>query len=75
MVARGAGAIAKLKFVFFDPGWSTQPARVNGAAGIVVRFNGRPLSVMGFTVVGGRIVQIDVLADPARVRQLELPEP
>jgi len=26
----------------------------------------------GFTVAGGRIVQIDVVADPARLRQLEL---
>ncbi len=74
-VARGAGAITQLRFLFFGPGWSTQPALVNGAAGLVVRLHGRPLSVMGFTVVGGRIVQIDVLADPARVRQLDLPDP
>ena len=74
-VARGAGAISQLKFMFFGPGWSTQPALVNGAAGLIVRMNGRPLSVIAFTVVGGRIAEIDVLADPARVRQLDLPEP
>ena len=74
-VVRGAVAITQLRFLFFGPGWSTQPALVNGAAGLVVRLHGRPRSVIGFTVVGGRIVQIDVLADPARVRQLDLPEP
>lgn len=74
-VARGATAVGGLRFLFFDPGWSTQPVRVNGAAGLVVRRHGRPLSVMGFTVSDGRIVQIDVLADAARLRQLELPEP
>ncbi len=74
-VARGAVAITQLRFHFFGPGWSTQPVLVNGAAGLVVRLHGRPRSVIGFTVVGGRIVQIDVLADPARVRQLDLPEP
>ena len=73
--ALGAAAVSQLKFLFFDPGWSTQPALVNGAAGLVVRLRGRPVSVMGFTVVDGRIAQIDVLADPARVRQLDLPEP
>ena len=74
-VARGAAAVGQLKFMFFDPGWSTQPALVNGAAGLIVRLNGRPLSVIAFTVVEGRIAEIDVLADPARVRQLDLPEP
>jgi hypothetical protein len=33
---------------------------------------GRPYSVMGFTVRGGKIVEIDILADPARLRQLDL---
>jgi RNA polymerase sigma-70 factor (ECF subfamily) len=74
-VARGATAITQLRFMFFGPGWSTQPVLVNGAAGLVVRLNGRPLSVLGFTIVDGRIAEIDVLADPARVRQLDLPEP
>jgi hypothetical protein len=33
---------------------------------------GRPFAVMGFTVRRGKIVEIDVLADPARLRQLDL---
>jgi len=40
-------------------------ARVNGALGIVSWLpGGRPLAVMGFTVRRGRIVEIDILADP-----------
>ncbi|MGH3098615.1 MAG: RNA polymerase sigma factor SigJ [Streptosporangiales bacterium] len=49
-----------------------RPALVNGAAGAVVAAHGRPLSVMAFTVTGGKIVAIDVLADPDRLRRLEL---
>jgi hypothetical protein len=46
---------------------------VNGAAGIVSWFpGGQPFSVMGFTVRHGKIVEIDILADPARLRQLDL---
>ena len=33
---------------------------------------GRPFAVMGFTVRGGKIVEIDILADPARLRQFYL---
>ena len=49
-----------------------RPALVNGAAGVVVAPRGRPFSVMGFTVTGGKIVAIDALADPDRLRGLEL---
>jgi RNA polymerase sigma-70 factor (ECF subfamily) len=49
-----------------------QPALVNGAAGIVTVLDGEPVSVMGFTITGGLIVEIDVLADPERLRRLDL---
>jgi RNA polymerase sigma factor (sigma-70 family) len=45
-----------------------RPALVNGAAGVVVTVGGRPLAVMGFTVTEGKIVEIDAIADPERVR-------
>ena len=47
-------------------------ALVNGAAGVVADTGGRLLAVMGFTVRGGKIVEIDILADPARLRRLDL---
>jgi RNA polymerase sigma-70 factor (ECF subfamily) len=37
---------------------------------VVVAAHGRPLSVMAFTVSGGRIVAIDVLADRDRLEGL-----
>jgi RNA polymerase sigma factor (sigma-70 family) len=71
-VVRGASAVTKLGFSFSGLGWSAQPALVNGAAGVVVTRDGRPFSVVGFTVRRGKIVAIDILADPARLRQLDL---
>ena len=48
-----------------------RPAIVNGAAGAVVAVGGRPLAVVGFTVRGGRIVTIDLVADRAKLRRLQ----
>jgi hypothetical protein len=47
---------------------------VNGTAGAVVTSAGQPISVMGFTVSGGRIIEIDILLDPVRLRRLDLAE-
>jgi hypothetical protein len=69
---RGASAVVKLEFSFSGLGWLAQPALVNGAAGVVVTREGRPFSVVGFTVRRGKIVAIDILADPARLRRLDL---
>ena len=45
---------------------------MNGAAGVVTVVDGRPFSVMAFTVANGKIVAIDVLADPERIERLNL---
>jgi RNA polymerase sigma factor (sigma-70 family) len=71
-VVRGAPAVARQALTFARLALFVRPALVNGTAGVVVASGGRPFSVMGFTVRGGRIVEIDVLADPARLRQLDL---
>jgi RNA polymerase sigma factor (sigma-70 family) len=44
-----------------------RPAIVNGAAGLVVTPVRRPIAVVGFTIVEGRIVEIDVIADPQKL--------
>jgi RNA polymerase sigma-70 factor (ECF subfamily) len=49
-----------------------RPALINGAAGAVWAPGGRPRVVFGFKVTGGKIVEIDLVADPARLRQLDL---
>ncbi|MGW1952764.1 hypothetical protein ACWCPI_08345 [Streptomyces sp. NPDC001920] len=48
-------------------------ALVNGAVGVVNAPEGRPLSVMGVTVVGGRITAMYILADTERPAALDLP--
>jgi RNA polymerase sigma-70 factor (ECF subfamily) len=44
-----------------------RPAIVNGAAGAVVAMEKKILAVVGFTVVGERIVAIDLSTDPVRI--------
>jgi RNA polymerase sigma factor (sigma-70 family) len=72
-VVRGARAVAEGAVTFSRFAESALPALVNGAPGIVSWLPGRrPLAVMGFTVTGGKIVEVDILANPARLRQLDL---
>jgi hypothetical protein len=49
------------------------PVLINGAAGAVITIGGRPFTVMGFIVARGRIVEIDAIADPQRVRKIAAP--
>jgi hypothetical protein len=72
-VVRGARAVAGQALTFSRLIGRARPALVNGAAGIVSWLpDGRPFSVIGFTVTRGKIAAIDILADPARLRQLDL---
>ncbi len=68
-VARGALAFSARAGL----GLVVRPALVNGVAGIVSWLpDGRPYSVMAFTVARGKIAEIDVLADPERLARLDL---
>jgi RNA polymerase sigma-70 factor (ECF subfamily) len=44
-----------------------RPAIVNGAAGLRIVSGDRLLSVVGFTISDGRIAEIDIVADPAKL--------
>jgi RNA polymerase sigma factor (sigma-70 family) len=72
VVVRGAAAVARqaLSFSRFAP--FARPVLVNGTAGIVAVPGGRPFAVLGFTVRCGKIVEILILADPERLRRLDL---
>jgi RNA polymerase sigma factor (sigma-70 family) len=70
--ARGAAAVAGQALTYSRLGLVMHPALINGAAGGVSTRDGRPFSVGGFTVRGGKIVEIDILADPERLRRLDL---
>ena len=69
---RGAESVARgaLRFARLDLYW--QLALINGAPGGVSTRDGQPFSVAGLTVRGGKIVEIDILADPERLRRLDL---
>ena len=69
-VTLGAAAVARRALMFSNPTARLRPALVNGAAGVVITVAGRPFAVMGFTVAGGKIVEIDAIADPKRVRRI-----
>jgi RNA polymerase sigma factor (sigma-70 family) len=71
-VVRGARSVAGRALLFAHRAGRSLPVLVNGTAGIVAfDARGRVASVLGFTVKGGKIVEIDVLADPARLRPLD----
>jgi Sigma-70, region 4/SnoaL-like domain len=68
----GARAVAELAVTFSQVARFSRPALVNGTAGLVTAPRPDLVSVMGFTITDGRIVEIDILADPARLARLDL---
>jgi hypothetical protein len=66
---RGALAVAKQ---FSGRAQGARPALVDGSVGIVVARRGRLFLVLNLTITGGKIAEINVVADPARLRQLDL---
>jgi hypothetical protein len=72
LVRRGAAEVARTALGFALPAAVRIPVLVNGAAGVVAMIKGRPFSVMGFTVVGGKIVEIECILDPKRLSRLDL---
>jgi RNA polymerase sigma factor (sigma-70 family) len=66
----GAAAVARRAMV--GGARAARPALVNGAVGVIVAPRGRLLMVLDFTIGDGKIVAIDAIADPARLKQLDL---
>jgi RNA polymerase sigma factor (sigma-70 family) len=69
---RGATTVAGQVLRFSQLGLDVRQALVNGVPGAVSFLNGEPFSLGAITVRGGKIVEIDILADPARLRELDL---
>jgi RNA polymerase sigma factor (sigma-70 family) len=72
VLIEGAGAVVKQARRFAGGARFARPALVNGAAGLVVAPGGRPVALAGLTVANGKVVEIDVLADRARLSDLDL---
>jgi RNA polymerase sigma factor (sigma-70 family) len=71
-VVHGAETVARQAVTFSRLDLQVHHAIVNGAAGTVTMRDGRPFSVAGFTIRNGRIVEMDILADPDRLARLDL---
>jgi RNA polymerase sigma-70 factor (ECF subfamily) len=69
---QGAAAVAEQALTYAKRAGHARLALVNGAPGIVVASHGRPVTVIAFTIRNRRILGIDILADPARLRLLDL---
>ena len=69
---RGATDVAGSATMYARAGITGRPALVNGAEGALSFRDGELYAVLGFTVHGGRIVAIDILADPERLAALDL---
>lgn len=69
---RGAETVASQALTWSRVALTTQRALINGAAGLISFRNGQPFSVGVITVRRGKIVEIDILADPGRLAQLDL---
>jgi len=69
---QGAETVAGQALMWSRVDLTIHRALINGAAGMVSLRDGQPFSVAAVTVRGGKIVELDILADPARVRQLDL---
>lgn len=67
---RGATAVARRARA--GGAREAQPALVNGAVGVVVAPRGRLLLILTFMITGDRIVEIDVVAEPERLGELDL---
>ena len=70
LLVGGADRVSREALSFASLAAYAEVALVNGAAGIVVFRGGRLSTVMGCTVVDGRIVEIDIIADPGRLAAL-----
>jgi len=71
-VARGAETVARGAIMFRRMGLTMRRALINGTPGTVSFRDGKPFSVGAFTVRGGRVAALDILADPDRLAQLDL---
>jgi RNA polymerase sigma factor (sigma-70 family) len=69
---RGAADVARQAAAFSQRGLLVKRVLINGTPGIMSSRDGQPFSVIGFTVIAGKITEIDILMDPERLRQLDL---
>jgi RNA polymerase sigma-70 factor (ECF subfamily) len=70
LVVHGADDVAARARMGARPGAPAHPVLVDGIPGVLIMADGRPVTVMAFTVTGGVITAIRVLSDPDRLAQV-----
>jgi RNA polymerase sigma factor (sigma-70 family) len=68
----GAAAVAGRAFPFTRIAQVILPALINGAVGVVTAADRRPVTLIGFTTTGAKIVAIDLIDDPRRIAEADL---
>jgi RNA polymerase sigma factor (sigma-70 family) len=69
---RGAAAVAARAFPFTRIAQITLTALIEGAAGLVTAADGRPVTLVAFTITGAKIVAIDLIDDPRHIAEADL---
>jgi RNA polymerase sigma-70 factor (ECF subfamily) len=69
-LVEGARSIAEQAVLSGRLAAHSTPILIGGRPGVAAVMNGVVASIMAFDIVGDRIVALDVLADPARLREL-----
>jgi RNA polymerase sigma factor (sigma-70 family) len=71
-IVHGAAAMAARAFPFTRIAKIILPALINGGAGLVTAADGRPVTLVGFTITDAKIVAIDLIDDPRRITEADL---
>ncbi|MFD8380208.1 sigma-70 family RNA polymerase sigma factor [Streptomyces sp. NPDC059679] len=72
LLRRGAQEVASQAITFARIAEAARPVLINGSPGVVSVAEGRVVSVMAFTIRGGRITALDILTDPERIAGMDL---
>jgi RNA polymerase sigma-70 factor (ECF subfamily) len=71
-VVHGAEAVANLAKHFADRARSMKPVLVNGLVGVIAGYLDQPIFILEFTFVDGKITEIGMIADQARLSGLDI---
>ena len=72
-LSRGARKVASEALLFSRLGADVRPVIINGAAGLVTLLDGDPIAIFSPIIRAGKIIEINILADPDRLAHLDLP--
>jgi len=69
---RGAATVAREALTHADRAWFARSALVDGSVGIIVAPSGKLFMALRCKVAAGKIVGMDVIADPDHLRRLDV---